>query len=168
LRFHRVHRSLFDTVLVYLLRHADADTVAPSDDERFLSEKGMMQAQRVARFCEAHAIRPDVILTSPLRRAHQTATVFVEKVAVELRTVLWLSSGAAPENIVKELREFRNLASVMLVGHEPDFSQLAAYLIGAQQPENIRIRKASLTLFSINEFTAGCARLEYSLPVKLL
>jgi phosphohistidine phosphatase SixA len=33
---------------LYLLRHADADTVAPSDDLRFLSEKGMMQANRVA------------------------------------------------------------------------------------------------------------------------
>jgi phosphohistidine phosphatase len=155
-------------VQVYLLRHADAETVAPTDDERFLSEKGMMQAQRVARFCEAHALRPDLVLTSPLRRAHQTAAVFVEKVSVELRTVLWLSSGAAPESILKELREFRNLASVMLVGHEPDFSQFAAYLIGAPHAENIRIRKASLTLFSIHDFVTGGARLEYSLPVKLL
>jgi phosphohistidine phosphatase len=155
-------------VELYLLRHADADTVAPTDDERFLSEKGMMQAQRVARFCEAHALRPDLVLTSPLRRAHQTASTFVEKVGVELRTVLWLSSGAAPETIVKELREFRNLASVMLVGHEPDFSQLAAHLIGAPRPENIRIRKASLVLFTVSEFAAGGARLEYSLPAKLL
>jgi len=155
-------------VQVYLLRHADAETVAPTDDERFLSEKGMMQAQRVARFCEAHTLRPELVLTSPLRRAHQTAAMFVEKVSVELRTVLWLSSGATPESILKELREFRNLASVMLVGHEPDFSQFAAHLIGAPHPENIRIRKASLTLFSIHDFVAGGARLEYSLPVKLL
>ena len=168
MRFGRARHSLGSAVQLYLLRHADADTVAPTDDERFLSEKGMMQAQRVARFCEAHDLRPDLVLTSPLRRAHQTASMFVEKVDVELRTVLWLSSGAEPAAIVKELRELRNLASVMLVGHEPDFSHLAAHLIGAPQPENIRIRKASLMLFTIREFTAGGARLEYSVPPKLL
>ena len=58
---------------LYLLRHADADTVATDDDERFLSEKGVMQTQRVARFCEAHDIKPTLIFTSHIRRAQQTA-----------------------------------------------------------------------------------------------
>ena len=55
-----------------------------------------------------------------------------------------------------------------LVGHEPDFSTLAAYLIGAPAGENIRVRKASLCLFTILEFRAAGARLEFSVPVKLL
>jgi phosphohistidine phosphatase len=155
-------------VQLYLLRHADADTVAPSDDERFLSEKGMAQVQRVARFCEAREIRPELILTSPLRRAHQTATVVSEVVRAELRTVQWLASGAEPKVATRELQEFRNLPSVMIVGHEPDFSSLAAYLIGAARSENIRIRKASLSLITIMEFQAAGARLEFSIPVKLL
>ena len=153
---------------LYLLRHADADTVAPSDDERFLSEKGMMQAQRVARFCEAHDFRPDFILTSPLRRAHQTAAVVADKLGAKLRTVNWLSAGTAPETVVHELKEYRGHAAVMLVGHEPDFSHLAAYLVGAHEAGNIRIRKASLTQFIVMDFTAAGSRLEFSIPVKLL
>ena len=153
---------------LYLLRHADADTVAASDDERFLSEKGMMQAQRVARFCEAQAIRPSVIFTSPLRRAHQTAALLADKVGVDLRTVRWLSSGATPESILREISEYRNLESAMLVGHEPDFSQFAAFLIGAAHGENIRIRKATLAMFAVVEFRGGGARLEFSIPAKLL
>ena len=47
---------------LYLLRHADADTVSLDDDERVLSEKGINQAQRVARFCEAHEIKPALML----------------------------------------------------------------------------------------------------------
>ena len=56
-------------MLLYLLRHADADTPAPSDDARPLSEKGIDQAKKVARFCEAHDMQLSLILTSPLRRA---------------------------------------------------------------------------------------------------
>jgi len=155
-------------VRLYLLRHACADTVAPSDDERFLSEKGMVQAQRVARFCEAREIHPGIIFTSPLRRAHQTAALLADKVRAELRTVRWLSSGASPESLLKEVSEYRNLESVMLVGHEPDFSQFAAFLIGAPHGENVRIKKATLAQFTMLEFRAGGARLEFSIPVKLL
>jgi phosphohistidine phosphatase len=155
-------------VQLYLLRHADAETVAPSDDERFLSEKGMMQAQRVARFCEAHELRPEIVFTSPLRRAHQTAAVVADKLGVELRTVRWLAPGATPEAIVQEVKDYRSHASVMLVGHEPDFSHLAAYLVGAHEAANIRIRKASLTQFSVMDFIEGGSRLEFSIPVKLL
>jgi phosphohistidine phosphatase len=155
-------------VQLYLLRHADADTVAPSDDERFLSEKGMMQAQRVARFCEAHQICPKIVLTSPLRRAHQTASLFAEKCRVELKTVRWLSSGATAEAMLREIADYRNLESLMIVGHEPDFSSFAAHLIGAPHGENIRIKKASLALFTVFEFRPAGARLEFSIPVKLL
>jgi phosphohistidine phosphatase len=155
-------------VQLYLLRHADAETEAPSDDERFLSEKGMLQAQRVARFCEAHQIKPAIVFTSPLRRAHQTAAVLADKARVDLRTVLWLASGAAPENMLKELAEFRGHESAMIVGHEPDFSRFAAFLVGAAHAENIHIRKSTLALFSILEFHGGGARLEFSIPVKMM
>ena len=153
---------------LYLLRHADAETVAPSDDERFLSEKGMQQAQRVARFCEAHEIRPAVIFTSPLRRAHQTGALLADKVRVELRTVRWLTSGAAADAILRELGEYRNLESAMIVGHEPDFSQFAAFLVGAAHGENIRVRKSTLALITIVDFRAGGGRLEFSIPARLM
>ena len=155
-------------MLLYLLRHADAETEAPSDDERFLSEKGMLQAQRVARFCEAHALKPDIIFTSPLRRAHQTAAVVAEKLGVELQTVLWLKSGALPEAMLAQLAEHRNLPAVMIVGHEPDFSQFAATLLGAANGGNLHIRKGSLCQFTIFDFQAGHGRLEFSIPAKLV
>ena len=153
---------------LYLLRHADADTVAPSDDERFLSEKGMVQAQRVARFCEAHEITPTVVFTSPLRRAHQTAAVVAEKLHAELRTVRWLACGAKAAATMQQVYEYRDTAEIMLVGHEPDLSLLAAYLIGAPAGGGIHVRKATMLGFSVFEFKAGGARLEFSVPVRLL
>jgi phosphohistidine phosphatase len=153
---------------LYLLRHADANTVADTDDERPLSEKGEAQAQKVGRFCEAHGIEVSLILTSPVRRARETATIFAEVTKAPLEVVPWLACGAHPEIVERKLREYRKHASVMLVGHEPDFSGIAAHLLGLPRQENIRIRKASLTLLVLESIRAGMARLEFSLPCRLI
>ena len=153
---------------LYLLRHADADTQAESDDQRFLSEKGMIQASRVARFCDAHDIRPSFVLSSPIRRAHQTATEVANHLKSELVTVRWLACGATPEVILEQLDEYKTAPSVMIVGHEPDFSNLAGALLGSSIYGAIHVRKASLILIDIPQLTAGYGRLEFSIPVKLM
>ncbi|TCO85244.1 phosphohistidine phosphatase SixA [Chthoniobacter flavus] len=155
-------------MLLYLLRHADADTVAASDDARALSEKGIDQAQKVARFCEAHDMQLSLILTSPLRRAHETAKPMAAALRAELMIVPWLASGMHPEAALEELRAYRSQTSVMLVGHEPDFSQLAAHLLGLPTNNAIHVRKGSLTLLELDVFRAGAATLQFSLPCKLM
>lgn len=155
-------------MLLYLLRHADADTVAPSDDDRALSEKGIAQAKKVARFCEAHDVRLSLILSSPLRRAHETAKPVAQTLRAELLVVPWLASGMHPQAGLEELRAYRKQNSVMLVGHEPDFSHFAAHLLGMSTSTAITIRKASLTLIEIDTFRAGAGRLDFSLPCKLM
>ena len=153
---------------LYLLRHADADTVAADDDERVLSEKGINQAQRVARFCEAHDIQPDLIFSSHIRRALQTAKVVADHLSSELRAVRWLACGAAPANVLAQVSEYANHSTIMIVGHAPDFGLIAAHLTGGNSGDNIHIRKATLAHFNVHAFIAGGARLEFLLPVKLI
>ncbi len=155
-------------MLLYLLRHADADTPAPTDDARPLSEKGHDQAKKVARFCEAHDMQLSLILTSPLRRAHETAKPVAAALRAELVLAPWLSSGMHPQGALEELRAYRAQSSVMLVGHEPDFSQLAAHLLGLPTNHAINVRKGSLTLLELDVFRAGAASLQFSLPCKLM
>ena len=155
-------------MLLYLLRHADAETSAPSDDARPLSEKGIDQARKVARFCEAHDMHLSLILTSPLRRAHETAKPVAAALRAELVIAPWLASGMHPQSALEELRAYRAQSSVMIVGHEPDFSQLAAHLLGLPTNNAIHIRKGSLTLLEIDVFRAGAASLQFSLPCKLM
>jgi phosphohistidine phosphatase len=155
-------------MLLYLLRHADADTPAPTDGARPLSEKGIDQADKVARFCEAHDMQLSVILTSPLRRAHETAKPVAAALRAELIIAPWLSSGMHPQAALEELRAYRTQGSVMLVGHEPDFSQFAAFLLGLPTNQAINIRKASLTLLELDVFRAGAALLQFSIPCKLM
>ena len=153
---------------LYLLRHADANTVADTDDARPLSEKGVAQVKKIGRFCQAHGIEVSLVLSSPIRRAHETAVLFAKQLNAEVTVVPWLACGARAEIVERELREYRDQESVVLVGHEPDFSGIAAHLLGLPRQESIRIRKASLALLELDSIRAGTARLEFSLPCKLM
>jgi phosphohistidine phosphatase len=153
---------------LYLLRHADADTPAASDEARTLSDKGEAQAKKVARFCEAHDISVSPILTSPVRRALQTAEIVAHHLRAELITAPWLACGMRPQLALDELKKFRAKESVMIVGHEPDFSTLVAHLIGLSSGSQIQIRKASLTLIDVETLEKGGGRLELCVPCRLM
>jgi phosphohistidine phosphatase SixA len=55
-----------------------------------------------------------------------------------------------------------------VVGHEPDFSETLAALIGLPAPEHLSIRKASLTAIDLPRLAAGTGQLQYLLPVWLM
>ena len=67
---------------LYLLRHAEAADRAPSDAARELTALGSEQAQTVGIFCKKHGIKPNLILTSPFRRAAQTADLVAAKLGL--------------------------------------------------------------------------------------
>ncbi len=150
-----------------LLRHADAATIAVTDDQRVLSEKGLKQAKRVAAFCRLQELAPDLILASPLPRARQTAKTVASKLEIRLEIVPWLSIESQPEEILAGIADHAHMESVMLVGHEPDFGLLTTFLLGSPS-DSIRIRKATLLHLEVTEWKAGGARLEWSVPVKLM
>ena len=153
---------------LYLLRHADADTMAETDDARLLSEKGEGQGKKVARFCDAHRIAPARVLSSPVLRALQTAEIVVAHLGLELTVAPWLACGMRPAEALKNLQEYAGEAAVMIVGHEPDFSGLAAHLAGLPSGEHIEIRKASLTRLTVTALERGGARLDFSVPCRLM
>lgn len=153
---------------IFLLRHADADTVAATDDARRLSDKGIDQARKVARFCKSHRFELPLILTSPVRRAQETATIVSEHLGSELLVQPWLACGMHPQTALDELAAFRSQESVMIVGHEPDFSQLCAHLLGLPSSVLVHIRKASLTHLDVATLRPGTARLEFSIPCRLM
>ncbi len=154
---------------LYLLRHADAIDQAETDVARYLTDKGVSQAKAVGRFCRDRGIVPDIILTSPYRRAEQTAEIVAKKIgSSEVLVVPFLGSGMEPATALRELEPYIRCAGVMLVGHEPDFSLLAATLLGLPQARRLHLRKASLTLLETERLAPDSATLHFSLPVRFL
>jgi phosphohistidine phosphatase len=79
-----------------------------------------------------------------------------------------LSAGMQPETALDELKAYARFQSLMLVGHEPDFSLLAAHLLGIPLRESLRLRKASLTAIKLDGMRPGAAVLEFTIPPKLM
>jgi phosphohistidine phosphatase len=154
---------------LYLLRHAEAEEEASSDDERQLTERGRGQARTIGRFCARNDLYPGKILTSPLARAKQTAKIVADelKIPERLQVCSFASSGMTAEAALNGLKEFDEHSSVLLVGHEPDLSEFVTALLGSAE-ESVRIRKAGLAKVTLPKLKVGVGRLEFLLPVKFL
>jgi phosphohistidine phosphatase len=114
-------------MLVFLVRHAHAEKGDP-DELRPLSERGRDEARAVARQLAGHDTPPAVVLTSPLLRARQTAEPIADAVGADLRVDDRLAPGATPAALLKVLDGYDG--PVAVVGHQPDFSEIAFELIG--------------------------------------
>jgi len=156
-------------VLLYLLRHAEAETHRADDFSRKLTENGEKQARKIGSFLAERHIKPDLILTSPVLRARQTADLAAGELKAGVPTEApWLACGMNPERALAELAGYAKLESVMIVGHEPDFSTLVAHLLDLGSNASVNISKASLTCIEISRPVAGSGLLRFLIPVKLL
>jgi phosphohistidine phosphatase len=159
-------------MLLFLLRHADAESRATSDSQRKLTAKGVIQAGLVGRFCKHYELVPSRILTSPYERAMQTAFLAAKELGdatsgPEVVTAPFLASGMRPEFALDELRRHAKIERMMLVGHEPDLSDLVSHLVGCVSPF-IHIRKASLTFIELPSLSPGSGILHFSIPVQFM
>ncbi len=153
---------------LYVLRHAEAVDQAASDAARELTPRGVEQARTVGAFCQRHGLQPELILSSPYRRAVQTAEGFTAAFGVTPQNAPFLASGMRPDAALVELRAYQRLDSLMIVGHQPDLGDLIAGLLGLQDGENFSVGKASLTCLEVGRLGVGGASLRFSLPVNLM
>jgi phosphohistidine phosphatase len=124
---------------LYLVRHAiaaDRGDGWPDDSKRPLTSKGISRMRQIARGLRGLDVTVDLVLTSPLVRAKQTAEVLVDvlKPAPAFAVVAALAPGTAPPHVAEALEPFRKARRLALVGHEPGLGELAAWLIGARAP----------------------------------
>ncbi len=148
-----------------LLRHATAEPweLANNDFHRELVERGINESRAAGKFAKAQGWKPDLVLTSPLVRARQTAELFcVQAEVAEPVEAKFLASGMIPEVGATQLADYLELEHVVIVGHEPDFSGLISFLTGFPQG-NIEVKKASLWGLACKRLAAGSARFRYSI-----
>ena len=154
---------------LYLLRHAEAEPHRADDFTRRLTEKGRRQGHAVGVFLKERELRPDLILTSPVLRARETADIVAGVLGSCIPDeVPWLACGMLPERALTELSGHAWLDSVLIVGHEPDFSSLLAVLLGLGRSASVQVGKASLTCVNLPRVHPGSGILQFLLPVKFL
>ncbi len=153
---------------LYLLRHAHAgDPLKWHDDDaqRPLSKKGRRQAEQLGEFLAAHDVRPAALLTSPKLRALETAQLV--GVAIGCTPVIDERLGG-PLRLATLSRIVADAGrqSLAVVGHDPDFSELAAQLIGADE---LSLRKGAAACFAVAlPLRRGAATLRWLLSPDLL
>ena len=155
-------------MIVYFLRHAEAEDFVDSDATRRLTAKGLEQAAKVGKFCVRNGLKPELILTSPFVRARHTAEIVAKALGETPRIEDWLACGMRPDTLFEKLETLGNLDSVMVVGHEPDLGNCIAALTGMKDAVGINIRKASLTAVDAMVLEPRGGSLQFSIPVRLM
>jgi len=130
-------------VRLYFLRHADAEPSHPDGDEaRGLTDAGFVSLRAAAPLWRRLKLRPDVVLSSPLRRAVQTAELLCHAIGASAPVVDdRLRPGAEWADLADALAAHPDAKRVAFVGHEPDFSSTVSQLSGAA---SVRMRKAGM------------------------
>jgi phosphohistidine phosphatase len=130
---------------LFLLRHGKADwpNWNKSDDERPLTEEGRAQVAAVAKLLARLEVAP-TIFTSPLPRASQTAEIAGQYLNQKVRVDSLLRPGFDAGKLKKLLKDSPG-ESMMIVGHEPDFTEVIHQLTGG----NTKLAKAGVALVEL-------------------
>lgn len=123
--------------MIYLLRHGDAEAGSGDDAARPLTAKGERQARDAGKALAALGAKIDACLTSPRVRAAETARLACAALGLEPETCAELRGGRFDSLALAAGR-----GEVLLVGHEPDFSNEVARLTGAR----VKLRKGGLAI----------------------
>jgi phosphohistidine phosphatase len=148
---------------LYFLRHGEADwpNWKKDDDDRPLTKRGKKEMREVAAFLKRVKARPDLIVTSPLPRASQTAEIAAERLKVKCREDKLLAPGFRRLDLERLLKKYPE-ESLMIVGHEPDFTETISELTGA----SLKLSKAGVALVELNRSWRD-GRLLWLIPPKL-
>jgi phosphohistidine phosphatase len=148
---------------VYFLRHGEADWPDwdKPDDERPLTRRGKKEMNEIGKFLNRVKAAPDVVVTSPLPRASQTADIAAEHLKIKCRKDKLLAPGFGRQELERILKKYP-ADSVMVVGHEPDFSHTIAQLTGG----DVKLSKAGVALVELDRSWRS-GRLLWLIPPKV-
>src|SRR5437016_9029964 len=133
-------------MLLYLLRHGDAIEQGYDDVSRPLSPLGEEHAANAANAFISMNLSLDLILSSPLLRAKQTAETIAKAMnVVECRTTEYLVPQTNERELLRQLNECEK-NSVLLVGHEPHLRAFVSLLIAGSRHASIAVKKGTLLL----------------------
>ena len=160
---------------IYIIRHGIAyepgEPGYENDSQRPLSEKGREKMLKVAHFLRQLNIKPDVILSSPYLRAHQTAEILAKGLKYKKDKIEFserLLPAGQPGPILEEVIDKYMIEELVIVGHEPCLGLLISALAGGGLNLAINVRYGSVCCLSADDFRVERrATLEWLLTPKI-
>ena len=142
---------------LYLLRHGVAEEARLGivDADRALTSDGRKKLRHVLQTIADARVKPNLIFSSHLKRALQTADIAKDVLGYDediIKTKA-LAPAASPEQIWEEVRIHKNEPSLLLVGHNPLFDSLAAFLLGTPNLK-IDFKKGAIMRIDLESFGA--------------
>lgn len=119
-------------MFVYFLRHASAgEKKLKDDDKRPLDKEGIEQCGHIGRLLAALDVQPDLVLSSPLKRATQTASLVANELGYESKIQIEpaLRPTSSYDAFREMLRHAAKLEAIIVVGHNPNLSRFLSLLV---------------------------------------
>jgi len=143
---------------IFILRHGEAGkslSVRSKDIERSLTAEGKEELEEVARALSRLKVRPDHVVSSPLKRARETASITAKTLKKRDTVEIWdeLKPEGSKQELYKRLSKMKPESSVLCVGHEPYLTQMINEVMGHQGPSRIVLKKSGVARLSIRAFT---------------
>ena len=135
---------------VYFLRHGIAtepEGYTGTDFERPLTDEGREKMEREAKAIERLDLEIDVVLTSPLVRAKETATIVAERLGLRVTDDERLDPSFDRARLTAILRDREASSGIMVVGHEPSMSETIGDLVGGAA---IEFKKGGLACVEVD------------------
>jgi len=159
---------------IHLLRHGIAAPLGQEnnfrDEQRALTADGIEKMRQAAQGLKRLQIEFDLIVSSPLVRARQTAEIVAE--ALKFRQPLdeWdeLVAGGAVDAVLRRLHDFRECNSMLLVGHQPSIGCVASYLVFGDARVSLPFKKGALFCVQTNDPPPFAGELLWTLPSRML
>ncbi len=151
---------------LYIIRHAIA--VEPGtpgydeDSQRPLTPKGSRKMRKIARGLKELEAIPDLILSSPYRRAAETADILAD--ILKLEGQVFFSEHLTPlgfaDQLIAEINEKYRTENLALVGHEPSLSSLASLLVSGNAEFALELKKGGVCCLDVGDLRPSrCATL---------
>ena len=119
-------------MILYIMRHGEAEANSSSNGERHLTERGASQVTRVLHLANQMGASITSIASSPLVRAKQTAEIAKRIFKVDYVITNSLEPEGSPEAIYEELSNHKSSERMLLISHQPLVSRLLSDLLGAE------------------------------------
>lgn len=144
---------------LYLIRHGEAKNVGEAgiltDEARALTAKGADEAKQMAAYFQARQVKFDLIVHSPLVRAHQTADYLAHGHGAKTIPDEKLSTAGDIDSYLQVLEAYKSLRTLAVVAHQPTLGKVVLRLIGAEARLGIEFKTCGVAKLTVERHPFG-------------